>query len=159
METREVMARASRRNVIAAIGAAPLLVPGDFAKAALADPVLVLCAHYDDLLRRREALMGAWSDHEAWLADNRDWFTLSRADQRAIPEGRLLDAIDDELDACMSRCVRVMRRLRAVPARTIPGAVAKLSIVAEFIEPGDYPSAHCVLLSAITDLKGIERNG
>ncbi|GAM99813.1 hypothetical protein U91I_03468 [alpha proteobacterium U9-1i] len=34
---------------------------GDFAKAALADPVLVRCAN---LLRRREALMGAWSDHE-----------------------------------------------------------------------------------------------
>lgn len=159
MGTREAMARTSRRNVIAAIGAAPLMAQGDFAKAALADPVLVLCAHYGDLLRRRETLIGAWSDHEAWLADNRDWFKLSRANQRAIPEGRLLDAIDDELDACMGQCVRVMRRLRAVPARTIPGAVAKLSIVAEFIEPGDYPAAHRVLLSAIADLNGIERNG
>lgn len=73
METREV-ARASRRNVLAAIGAAPLIAQGDFAKAALADPVLVLCAHYGDLLRRRETLMCAWGDHEAWLADNRDWF-------------------------------------------------------------------------------------
>lgn len=77
------MARASRRNVIAAIGAAPLMAQGDFAKDALADPVLVLCAHYEDLLRRREALMCAWGDQEAWLADNRDWFKLSRANQRA----------------------------------------------------------------------------
>lgn len=66
MGTREAIARASRRNVIAAIGAAPLMAQGDFAKAALADPVLVLCAHP---LRRREALMGAWSDHE--LTDSR----------------------------------------------------------------------------------------
>lgn len=159
MGTREAMARASRRNVIAAISAAPLMAQGDFAKAALADPVLVLCAHYGDLVRRREALMGAWSDHEAWLADNRDWFTLSRAQQRAVTEGRLLDSIDNELDDCMGECVRVMRRLRAVPARTIAGAVAKLSIVAEFIEPGDYPAAHRVLLSAIADLNGIERKG
>ena len=159
METREAMARASRRNVIAAIGAAPLVAPGYFAKAALADPVLVLCAHYGDLLRSREALMCAWGDHEAWLADNRDWFTLSRAEQRAVPEGTLLDAIDMELDACMGQCVRVMRRLRAVPACTIAGAVAKLSIVAEFIEPGDCPAAHRVLLSAIADLSRIERKG
>lgn len=156
MGTREAMARASRRNVIAAIGAAPLMAQADFAKAALADPVLVLCAN---LLRRREALMGAWSDHEAWLADNRDWFTLSRAQQRAVTEGRLLDSIDNELDDCMGECVRVMRRLRAVPARTIAGAIAKLSIVAEFIEPGDYPAGHHVLLSAIADLNGIKRNG
>ncbi len=66
MGTREAMARGSRRNVIAAIGAAPIMAQADFAKAALADPVLVLCAH---LLRRREALMGAWSDHE--LTDSR----------------------------------------------------------------------------------------
>ena len=31
----------------------------------------------------------------------------------------------------MGQCVRVMRRLGAVPARTIAGAVAKLGIVAE----------------------------
>lgn len=134
------------------------MAQGDFAKAALADPVLVLCAHYGNLWRRREALIRAWGDHEAWLADNRDWFTLSRKEQRSVPEGRLLDAIDDELDACMGQCVRVMRRLRAVPARTLAGAVAKLSIVAEFIEPGDCPAAHRVLLSAIADLNGIERN-
>lgn len=153
------MARASRRKVIAAIGAAPLLAQGDFAKAALADPVLVLCNHYADLLRRREALMCAWGDHEAWLATNRNWFNLSDAEQRDVPEGRLLVSIDNELDASMGECVRVLRRLRAIPARTIAGAVAKLSIVAEFIEPGDYPAAHRVLLSAVADLRAIERKG
>lgn len=85
MGTREAMARTSRRNVIAAIGAAPLMAQGDFAKAGLAGPCS--CTHYGDLLRRREALMWAWGDHEAWLAANRDWFTLSRANQRAIPKG------------------------------------------------------------------------
>ncbi len=148
MGAREAMARASRRNVIAAIGAAPLMAQGDFAKAALADPVLVLCAHYGDLLRRREALMCAWGDHEAWLADNRNWFKLSDAERRDVPEGRLLASIDNELDASMGECVRVLRRLRAIPA---------LSIVAEFIEPGDYPAAHRVLLSAIADLRALRR--
>lgn len=101
--------------------------------------------------------MCAWGDHEAWLGDNRNWFKLSDAEQRDVPEGRLLDSIDNELDASMGECVRVMRRLRAIPARTITGAAAKLSIVAEFIEPGDYPAAHRVLLSAIADLRALSR--
>lgn len=146
------MPRLSRRKLVAALSSAPLLAQGDFAKAALADPVLVLCAHYGDLLRRREALMRAWGDHEAWLAANRNWFTLSKAEQRAVPEGQMLDALDDEFNRCVGEGARVMRRLRSVPARTIAGAAAKLSVVAEFIEPDDYPAAHRVLLSAIADL-------
>lgn len=150
------MPRLSRRKVVAALSSAPLLAQGDFAKAAQADPVLVLCAHYGDLLRRREALMRAWGDHEAWLADNRDWFKLDKAGQRAVPEGGLLDALDDEYDRCVGEGVRVMRRLRSVPARTLAGAAAKLSVVAEFIEPDDYPAAHRVLVSAIADLRAMK---
>lgn len=146
------MPRLSRRKLVAALSSAPLLAQGDFAKAALADPVLVLCAHYGDLLRRREALMRAWGDHEAWLAANRNWFTLSKAEQRALPEGRMLDALDEEFNRCVGDGARVMRRLRSVSAHTIAGAAAKLSVVAEFIEPDDYPAAHRVLLSAIADL-------
>ncbi len=151
------MARLSRRKVVARLGSAPLLAHGEFANAALADPVLVLCAHYGDLLRRRDAIMRAWGDHEAWLADNHDWFKLSKAEQRAVPEGRRLNQLDDQFDRCVGEGVRVMRRLRSVPAVTIPGAAAKLSVVAEFIEPDDYPAAHRVLLSAIADLRAMKK--
>lgn len=150
------MPRLSRRKVVAALSSAPLLAQGDFAKAAQTDPVLVLCAHYGDLLRRRDALMRAWGDHEAWLADHRNWFDLSKAEQRALPEGALLNALDDEYDRCVGEGVRVMRRLRSIRARTIAGAAAKLSVVAEFIEPGDYPAAHRVLVSAIADLRAMK---
>lgn len=153
------MPRPSRRKVVAGLSAAPIAAQGDFAKAALADPVLVLCAHYNDLLRRHDALLRAWGDHEAWLGANRDWYKLSKTAQDAVPEAGLLDSIDNELDACMGERVRVLRRLRAISARTIAGAIAKLGIVAEFIEPGDYPAAHRVLLSAIADLRVIGRNG
>lgn len=152
------MPRLSRRKVVAVLSSAPLLAQGDFAKAALADPALVLCAHYGDLLRRREALMRAWGDHEAWLADNYDWFKLSKAEQRAVPEGRRLDALDEEFDRCVGKGVRMMRRLRAVRARTIVGAAAKLSVVAEFIEPDDYPAAHRVLVSTIADLRAMKQD-
>jgi hypothetical protein len=153
------MPRLSRRKVVAALSSAPLLAQGDFAKVAVADPVLVLCAHYGDLLRRRDALMRTWGDHEAWLAANRSWFTLSNAaEQRALPEGQMLDALDEEFNCCVGEGARVMRRLRSVPARTITGAAAKLSVVAEFIEPDDYPAAHRVLLSAIADLWAMNKD-
>lgn len=139
------------------MSSAPLLAHGDFDTAALADPVLVLCAHYGALLRRREAIQRAYGDHEAWLANNRNWYKLTRAQQRAVPEGQLLHDFDDEFDRCMGEGVKVMRRLRSLPARTIAGAAAKLSVVAEFIEPDDYPAAHLVLVSAIADLRDIDR--
>ena len=54
---------------------------------------------------------------------------------------------------------RVLRRLRNVPAATVEGAIAKLRIAAEAIEPDDYPSAHRVLLSAVADLRALQSRG
>jgi hypothetical protein len=153
------MARLSRRKVVAALGSAPLLANGTFAAAGSADPVLLLCAHYGELARRQEQLMREWGDREAWLGDNRDWFNLSRAEQRALPEAQLLYAIDEEYDRCVRAGIRIVRKLRAVPALTVAGAASKLSVVAEVIDPEDYPGAHRVLLSTIEDLLAIGRTG
>lgn len=153
------MARLSRRKVVAALGSAHLLTDGKSTAAAAADPVLVLCAHYGELARRQELLLRQWGDREAWLGDNRDWFKLSKSEQRALPEAQLLYAIDEEYDRCVRAAVRIVRRLRAVPALTVNGAAAKLSVVAEVIDPEDYPGAHRVLLSAIEDLRVIGRKG
>lgn len=151
------MARLSRRKVVAALGSAPLLTDGKFTAAAAADPVLVLCAQHGELARRQEQLMRRWGDREAWLGDNRDWFSLSNAEQRALPEAQLLYAIDEEYDRCVRAGVRIVRRLRALPALTVDGAAAKLSVVAEVVDPEDYPGAHRVLLSTIEDLRAIGR--
>ncbi len=151
------MARLSRRKVVAALGSAPLLVDRKFTAATAADPVLLLCAHYGELARRQERLLRKWGDREAWLGDNRDWFSLSKAEQRALPEAQLLYAIDEEYDRCVRAGVRIVRRLRDVSALTVDGAAAKLSVVAEVIDPEDYPGAHGVLLSVIEDLRVMGR--
>jgi len=153
------MARLSRRKVVAALGAAPLLADGKVAAAVAADPVLLLCAHYGELARREERLMRQWGDREAWLGDNRDWFSLSKAEQRALPEAQLLYAIDEEYDRCVRAGIRIVRRLRGVSALTVDGAAAKLSVVAEIVDPEDYPGAHRILLSTIGDLRVIGRKG
>lgn len=103
--------------------------------------------------------MRRWGDHEAWLADNRNWFVLSKADQKAVPEAGLLQAIDDEYDRCVREGASIVRRLRSIPAISVAGAVAKLSVVAEVIDPEDYPAAHRVLLATMADLRAIERDG
>lgn len=151
------MARLSRRKVVAALGSAPLLVDRKFTAATAADPVLLLCAHYGELARRQERLLRKWGDREAWLGDNRDWFSLSKAEQRALPEAQLLYAIDEEYDRCVRAGVRIVRRLRDVSALTVDGAAAKLSVVAEVIDPEDYPGAHGVLVSVIEDLRVMGR--
>lgn len=153
------MARLSRRKVVAALGSAPLLANGPASNIADTDPVVVLCAHYGDLVRRQEWLMRRWGDHEAWLAENRNWFALSKADQRTVPEAGLLQAIDDEYDRCTREGARIVRRLRSIPATSVVGAAAKLSVVAEVIDPEDYPAAHRVLLAVISDLRAIRRDG
>jgi hypothetical protein len=136
-----------------------MLADGAFTAAAAADPVLVLCAHYGELARRQERLMRQWGDREAWLSDNRNWFNLSKAEQRALPEAQWLYAIDAEYERCVRAGVRIVRRLRGVPALTEDGAAAKLSVVAEVIDPEDYPGAHRVLLSTIEDLRIMGRKG
>jgi hypothetical protein len=150
------MARLSRRKLVAGMSAAPWLADGRLARTAAADPVLLLCGHYGDLVRRGDTLLRRWSDREAWLGKHRNWFSLSEADQKRLPEAQLLYAIDAEYERCTRECAQLLRRLRSVTAVTVEGAIAKLSIAAEAIEPDDYPSAHRVLLSAIADLRALQ---
>ena len=78
---------------------------------------------------------------------------------RVLPEAQLLYAIDEEYDRCVRAGVRIVRRLRDVSALTVDGAAAKLSVVAEVIDPEDYPGAHRILLSTIEDLRVMGRKG
>lgn len=153
------MARLSRREIVAALGSAPLLPDSASPQAARSDQVLALCERYGDLIRRQEWLMRRWGDHEAWLADNRNWFALSKTDQKAVPESALLQAIDEDYDLCAHESARIVRRLRSIPATSLGDAVAKLGVVAEVIDPEDYPDAHRVLLTVISDLSAIRSNG
>lgn len=152
------MARLSRRKLVTGMGASLWPTDEEYARAISADPVLVLCGHYADLIRRGDMLLRRWSDREAWLGKHRHWFSLSADEQRRVPEAQMLYAIDAEYEQCTRECAQVLRRLRSVPAMTLEGAAAKLRIVAEVIEPDDYPSAYRVLLSALEDLDAMQRS-
>lgn len=147
------MARLSRRTLVASMGATPLLNGAPLPPAVAADPVLLLCGQYADLTRRGDMLLLRWSDYEGWLGKNRNYYRLSDEEAKKLPEAQLLFAIDEEYHRCLVECTRLMRRIRSIPAVTIAGAIAKLSIAAEAIDPDDFPSGHRVLVSAISDLR------
>lgn len=150
------MTSPSRRTTVAGVAAAPLLGASAAAAApSLADPVLLITAHYADLSARQEGLLRRWGRIEARLVRECVWFTLSKAEQRALPQAQALYVIDAELERIGRESVQVLRRLRTIPARTFEGAIAKLGGVADVIEPDDYPSAHRALLGAISDLRAL----
>ncbi|HEX8900251.1 hypothetical protein [Vitreimonas sp.] len=156
----------SRRALIAGAAAAPLLAAGcalptrAIAQApptenVTVDPALELARQCLALRRENERLHRRWGDTEAWLADNHDWFKLTDAQQRALPEARKLYDIDRRFVALEKERPRAMRRLRRTPAKSLAGAIGKLRVVVAAIEPDEFPSAYRLLEATIRDLQSL----
>lgn len=157
----------SRRALIAGAAAAPLLaVIGDAlptraiaqepsTESVHVDPALQLARQCLALHRENERLHRRWGDAEAWLADNHDWFKLTEAQQRALPEARRLYNIDRRFAALEKERPRAMRRLRRTPAKSLAGAIGKLRVVVAAIEPDEFPSAYRLLEATIRDLQSL----
>lgn len=159
----------SRRGLIAGAAAVPLLaVSGALPSSAIAretvtegaptDPVVELARQCLALHRENERLHRRWGDAEAWLADNHDWFKLTEAQQRALPEARKLYDIDQRFAALKKERPRAMRCLRRARAQSLAGAIGKLRVVAAAIDPDESPSAHRLLEATIRDLNAMPRN-
>lgn len=143
----------SGRRLVSGMGAVPFVPATTAPNAIEADPVLFLCKRYGELSRQGDELLHQWSDCEDWLVKHRGWLGLGPEEQRALPEARALDALDAEYNQMTRTQAALLRRLRRIEARTLAGVVGKLRIVAEAIEPEDYPSEHRLLQSAIADLR------
>lgn len=160
----------SRRGLIAGAAAAPLLaagstprrratIPEPQARTALisVDPVVELARQCLALHRENERLHRRWGAAEAWLADNHNWFKLTEAQQRALPEARKLYDIDQRFAMLKKERPRAMRRLRRTPATSLAGAIGKLRVVVAAIEPDEFPSAYRLLEATIRDLNALQR--
>lgn len=156
----------SRRALIAGAAAAPLLAAGGAlptraiaqeppTKSVPADPAVELARQCLALHRENERLHRRWGDAEAWLADNHDWFKLAEAQQRALPEARMLYDIDQRFAVLKKEFPRTMRRLRRTPAKSLAGAIGKLRVVVAAIEPDEFPSAYRLLEATIRDLRAL----
>jgi len=156
----------SRRALIAGAAAVPLLATGGALPTRAVvripatgsvptDPAVELARHCLALHRENEQLHRRWGDAEAWLADNHDWFKLTEAQQRALPEARKLYDIDQRFAVLKKERPRAMRRLRRTPAKSLAGAIGKLRVVAAAIEPDEFPSAYRLLEATIRDLQAL----
>ncbi|MBI1360274.1 MAG: hypothetical protein GC155_08325 [Alphaproteobacteria bacterium] len=118
-----------------------------------ADAIVELCNNYLALEARREHLLVLSGDVEATLADNYNWFSLTRVQRRAVSEAKALYDIDDELEQICQTTSQLIQKLGRMRAQNVFGAIAKLEVVAQEIESDDYPPAHAVLRGAISDLR------
>lgn len=159
----------SRRALIAGAAAAPLIAAGGASptrataqepptERAPVDPAVDLARECLALHRENERLHRRWGDIEAWLADNHDWFKLTEAQQRALPEARKLYDIDQRFAALKIERPRAMRHLRRTPAQSLAGAIGKLRVVAAAIEPDEFPSAYRLLEATIRDLNALQQD-
>ena len=155
----------SRRHLIAGAAAAPLIgaaksAPFSNANASRSaapgiDPVVEMARECLALHRESERLHRRYGTVEEWLVDRHDWFKLSKAQRRALPEGRKLQDIKDRLDFLWKDRPRKMRRFRNTPATSLEGVIGKLKCVAGGMEPDEFPSAFKLLQATIRDLEAM----
>jgi hypothetical protein len=124
-----------------------------------ADAIVELCNNYLALEERREQLLVLSGDVEAALADNYNWFSLTRVQRRAVSEAKALYDIDDELEQIGETTSKLIQKLGRMRAQNVFAAIAKLEVVAREIESDDYPPAHAVLRGAISDLRRLLPRG
>lgn len=162
---RPISPKLSRRHLIAGAAAAPLIgaaksAPISNAKASRAaappfDPVIEMARECLALHRESERLHRRYGTVEAALIDNHNWFKLSKAQRRALPEGRKLQDIRDRLDFLWKDRPRKMRRMRNTRATSLEGVIGKLKCVAGGMEPDEFPSASKLLQATIRDLEAM----
>lgn len=158
-----VSPKLSRRHLIGGVAMAPLIGASSAEplsrttplpdSAPAIDPVVEMAQECLALHRESERLHRRYGTVEEWLVDRHDWFRLSKAQRRALPEGRKLQDIKDRLDFLWKERPRKMRRLRNTRAKSLEGVIGKLRCVAGGMEPDEFPSAFKLLQAAIRDLE------
>jgi hypothetical protein len=76
-----------------------------------------------------EQLTLAWGDEEVRLFRDFNWPRLSEAEQRAHPEGRLMHALSDRIEALYAARWEVLGALEKSPAGHLQDVAGKLAVV------------------------------
>ncbi len=141
----------SRRALIGGATVAPLL----FGSTVIADQAVIACENWLALRAEHERLAGRWSKLEAKLASEHDYLKLSRRQQRALPEARELDDIDDQLEDLHEQQQTLLAVLPTIAATSPLGLAGKLAVAAVEICPEENEQAHHLIASILRDLKAM----
>jgi hypothetical protein len=142
----------SRRTLIAGATVAPLLLEGS---AAVADQAVIACEKWLALRAEHERLARRWSRLEAKLAREHNYLRLSRRQQRALPEARELDDIDDHLEELHERQQTLLAVLPKLAATSTLGLAGKLAVAAVEVCPEENEEAHHLIASILRDLRAM----
>ncbi|MFT3728624.1 MAG: hypothetical protein QM759_12440 [Terricaulis sp.] len=120
-----------------------------------ADQAVIACENWLALRAEQERLAGRWSRLEAKLAREQNYLSLSRRKQRALPEARELDDIDDQLEELHEQQQTLLAVLPTLAATSALGLAGKLAVAAVEVCPEENEQAHRLIASILRDLKAM----
>lgn len=144
----------SRRGLLQSAAGCVLPIPS---MIGAHDRALIVAQHWCALESEQRRLIIAWQDVETWLVENRDWPRLSEAEQAAVPEGVQLGAIEGQLDEIDKRYDALLPVLKATPATTRAGVLARFDALLWLLDGPDHPDACALLKSCQRDLERLWR--
>lgn len=135
----------SRRMLLGAATAAPALslLPG-----AEPDPLVARCTDWLAADFERDRLSRRWAALEAWLAEERRWFSLSEAERRRLPEAAEMFEIEERLDRLSEELEQRLESLTHLKATDLHGAASKLVVAARVLLHDAGPS-HGLVADAV----------
>jgi len=145
----------SRRQLMA--GSAALAIATSTPETA--DPVVSLCRNWISLDTEHEALTRRWQSLENYVVREHDWFRLSDAERRLLPEAAEMSGIEARLGALSESRSDLLTRLPDVKAATLQGVALKLSVAAASVFADENPEAHALLQCTLDDLHRILETG
>jgi hypothetical protein len=96
-----------------------------------------------------------WSRLEAKLAREHNYLSLSRRQQRALPEARELEDIEDQLEELHEQQQTLLAVLPTLAATSALGLAGKLAVAAVEVCPEENEEAHHLIASILRDLKAM----
>ena len=147
------MPKLSRRTLLVGVLSTPALT-GPVAAVA-PDPTIVICQRWLALKAESERLLTAWSEHEGWLARHFDWYSLSDAEQYALPEAKKLAQINAQLEILDQESEALLGALPATPATSMAAVIANLTIAAGLLCEEDHPEARGLIVRSVGDLASL----
>lgn len=142
----------SRRALLGGATVAPLLLGRSTADA---DRAVIACENWLALRAQHERLARRWSRLEAKLAREHNYLSLSRRQQRTLPEARELDDIDDQLEELNEQQQTLLAVLPTLVATSALGLAGKLAVAAVEVCPEENQEAHHLIASILRDLRAM----
>lgn len=141
----------SRRVVIGAASAAPVVGSAGVGAASPAGAVVMRCAEWLALDAQINRLLSRWSDLETILVQQRRWERMTPEERVAMTPTEEMNAIDEELKPLFDLQRDWLDALPNLRANELKGAVAKLEVALQVMihQQGD---GYDLFKSAMEDL-------